>query len=156
MRQMPPLGEILRELSYDPATGEFTWCVTRHRITSGSIAGHINAGGYRVIRFKGKPYYAHRLAWYISKGEVPSEIDHINQDKSDNRLSNLRVVSRSENNFNRVCKNKYGVSGIYKTGRGRFAAQIGQRHIGTFKTPDEAVTARLSEMEKQMEIKKYE
>ena len=142
MKLMPPLEEIQKQLEYCPQTGDLTWLVTRHRITSGDVAGYVNSIGYRVVRLFGSPYLAHRLAWYLHYGEQPGEIDHINRDRSDNRIENLRVVSRSENNFNQGNRNKYGVKGLYKTARGKFALQYGNRHLGTFDTVEDAAKER--------------
>jgi len=64
-------------------------------------AGTVLATGYRVIRVDGYRYLAHRLAWFYVYGAWPvSEIDHINLLKDDNRISNLRDVSRKENVWN--------------------------------------------------------
>ena len=90
-------------LDYDQETGIFTWkinqCGARKK---GQIAGTKNKNGYIVIRHK-KLYYAHRLAWLYVHGIFPdSVIDHINRNKSDNRINNLRSVSHADNMYNRI------------------------------------------------------
>lgn len=89
-------------LSYSPETGLFTWIGKAARSTRlGAIAGNVNTDGYRRIRVKGKRYCAHRLAWWFVYGEWPNkEIDHINLVKDDNRICNLRLVTRSQNKQN--------------------------------------------------------
>jgi len=109
--------EYLKELlDYDPATGIFTWKVrTTNSVQVGDVAGTINSLGYRVIRLHGKLYKAHRLAWLFMTGEFPSDqIDHINHVKDDNRFSNLREVTNTENHRNATMQknNSSGVTGV--------------------------------------------
>lgn len=89
------------KVCYDPQSGEFRWAVGGRGIREGGIAGSLNADGYRVIRFNSKPTPAHRLAWFLVHDEWPVEIDHINGDRSDNRLCNLRSVPHSVNMQNK-------------------------------------------------------
>jgi hypothetical protein len=85
-------------LQYCPETGVITWIKPRRKIKVGQIAGAINNNGYLQIKFNGKAYKAHRLAWYLHYGVWPTNhIDHINGIKTDNRIINLRDVTRSEN-----------------------------------------------------------
>jgi hypothetical protein len=93
--------EALRSyLCYDAETGEFIRLTSFHQSPIGSVAGTVLATGYRVIRACGSRFLAHRLAWFYVYGEWPIELDHINRDKDDNRLINLREVSRSGNMVN--------------------------------------------------------
>jgi hypothetical protein len=105
--------QLFDYLHYDPETGAFIWKVNTARSGKiGNIAGNVNCRGYRSIWINGLRFYAHRLAWAMSHGEWPTlDVDHINQNKSDNRICNLRHASRSENMFNRG-KNKNNTSGI--------------------------------------------
>lgn len=78
--------------------------------------GSIDRDGYLIIKIKGKQYKAHRLVYAYFNNEFPKgEIDHINRNKLDNRVENLRVVSRIENIKNRtILPNKNtGVEGVY-------------------------------------------
>ena len=142
--------EILKYwISYQPETGEFRW--RKHRASkhknSGSTGYYDNAG-YLMIGIDGRPYGAHRLAWLYMYGYLPSMIDHINGDRSDNRIDNLREVSGTLNHRNIALRrdNKSGYHGIRKTKQGTYAVQIyldGKRkELGTFKTLDDAIVIR--------------
>jgi len=98
----------------DFATGELRWRdrLREHFATlrgwkafqsrcAGKRTGFLNSEGYLKVRPGQKDYAAHRLVWFLAKGEWPDEIDHINGVKSDNRLSNLRPVSHAENMGNK-------------------------------------------------------
>ncbi len=142
------LEQINSLLSYDPDTGVFVWKVAlSNRGPTGSIAGFKNVGGYRVIGIYGREYYAHRLAWFMSHGRWPaSQIDHINGDRADNRLENLREASNRENGLNRKRlrrDNKTGATGVhFDRSRGQWLVTVGYKFIGRYKTLDDAVSAR--------------
>jgi len=95
--------ERLKEvLEYSTNTGLFTWKVTlSKRAVSGSIAGYKSEKGYIYIRLDGILYPSHRLVWmYVYGYFPPDQIDHINHDKGDNRVLNLRAVTNGENHRN--------------------------------------------------------
>jgi len=104
----------------------------------------------------GKLYRAHRLVWLYFYGEWPkADIDHINRVKDDNRLENLRDVSRSQNKQNQGAsiRNKVGIKGVYpyrNNGKqtGKWAAAIchrGKGHfLGAYSTIEEAQAAYAS------------
>lgn len=115
-------------LSYDSETGIFRWKITSGKGVIGCVAGTPTAKGYIEISVKGKRYLAHRLAWLLSKGKWPSaQIDHIDGDKKNNRLSNLRLATNSQNHANRGAQKNStsGIKGVYfwKT-RGVWKSQI--------------------------------
>jgi len=138
------------KLFYCPESGLFYWKYTEKRIKKGDIAGSDDGGGYIGIQINKKIYKAHRLAWLYMTGEFPlCSIDHINHITNDNRWSNLRSVSTSENNRN-ACKrrdNKSGVTGvIWSKSNQRWNAQItidkNRIHLGSFVEFSDAVNAR--------------
>lgn len=89
------------ELSYDPVTGELHWKLPDSGRDLEKRAGGIK-GRYRYITVRGVSYLEHRLIWIMMHGSIPDgrEIDHINRDGCDNRLENLRLVTRRENVLN--------------------------------------------------------
>ena len=146
-------AERLRELlSYDSETGVFTRRVTGGGARAGDIAKGRTERGYARISVDGKIHYAHRLAWLYVSGSWPLlHIDHINNTRNDNRISNLRDVSRSVNNQNlkgAKGNNKIDVLGVYFHKRAnKYQASIMtnglRRHLGLFQTSDEAHAAYL-------------
>ena len=144
-------AERLRELLlYDPCTGAFVWRIDRGgRSFAGKLAGALNTKGYIEITVDGGRYWAHRLAWLHVHGAMPAGvIDHINGDKRDNRIENLRDVGLAVNARNRVRpnkNNKAGVLGVWQHQRGYWGAciQAGEcrRHLGYFPTREQASNA---------------
>ena len=143
----PAEDDIRRCLSYDPETGTLTWRVTLSSTGKvGSIAGCLNALGYRVIRVNRKLYLGHRIAWLLHHGEWPErDIDHINMDKGDNRLVNLRLATRSQNVANSSSRMKLPKGCYQLKGRKRWYSQICVNgvvnRLGTFDTVEEAAAA---------------
>ena len=142
--------ERLKELlNYNPETGIFTWIGksgVRSHIKLGDIAGSIS-NGYLQISISNKIYKSHRLAWLYMTGKFPeNQIDHIDLVKSNNKFSNLRDVSNSENLQNiktRKKHNKSGYLGVCKTKQTKkFKASITLRgksiHIGYFSSACDA------------------
>lgn len=109
----------LKELfHYCPATGLITRIasINNHKAQAGDVAGWITTNGYLCLRIEYKAHSCHRLAWLYMTGEWPSEdIDHINRIRTDNRWSNLREASRSENlrNMSMSRKNTSGFTGVH-------------------------------------------
>lgn len=135
---------------YEPSSGHVIW-------KAGKFAGH-RAGslhktvGYRQIRIGKKYAYEHRIIMLLVHGSLPKDIqvDHINHDRTDNRLENLRLVTHTENgrNVKMPSTNTTGVIGTtYVKRANRYVAQIhikGANHyLGCFKTLEEAAAARL-------------
>jgi hypothetical protein len=152
----PTAVYIQERLDYDPETGVFLWryCDDMPRRWNtryaGTVAGVDVGNGYRRIGIGGKMHGAHRLAWLIVTGEWPdAEIDHINGDRSDNRIANLREVSCTENGRNKAMpkNNTSGVIGVgWDSGAGKWRAAIGVAgrniFLGLFTDIASAIAAR--------------
>lgn len=94
-------SELKQLFHYDPETGVFTWIRSGTGRKTNKLAGWIDRVGYVRIEVHGKAYCAHRLAWLYVYGCWPTKyIDHINRIKGDNRISNLRDVTKQQNLFN--------------------------------------------------------
>jgi hypothetical protein len=147
-------------LDYEPETGVFRWKVRSGRATVGMVAGTAHNRGYWQINVRGKLYLAHRLAWFITHGEWPAQdTDHINGDKQDNRIANLRLASRSENMANTGPKQNSasGIKGVWLFKRtGKWAAGYRKDgrmvHVGYFDTVQEAEQAHRAAYEKAFGI----
>lgn len=169
MKEIDP-SQIARLLSYDPDTGTLVWkkrpdsdfaagsrqsqsqCAHNWNARyAGTIAGNITPRGYSQVGLLGRLFKAHRLAWCIYYGDWPSaQIDHINGNKCDNRIANLRDVSQTENCRNTAMSknNTSGLRGVYwKAAINKWTASIcidgKQRHIGVYTSKDEAHAARV-------------
>jgi hypothetical protein len=154
MKRTDLTGETLRNLlDYDPDTGIFHWRVSRGGVEPGAAAGHINNRGYILIRVNGTDFKAHRLAWLHFHGMWPDhQIDHINGDRSDNRIANLRDVSQFTNMQNQTKPPKNSTSGFLgvswhkraKQWRARISVNGRVQHIGCFDCAKEAHAAYLA------------
>lgn len=148
-------GSITQEklksvLEYDRETGVFKWKVRNNQIQKGQIAGTIGSKGYIRICINQKCYPAHCLAWLYVYGEYPKlQIDHINHNKQDNRINNLRLVDNFENHRNmpRQKNNTSGVTGVsFRKNDNKWISyiKINGKHIylGTFTDKEKAVESR--------------
>lgn len=141
-------AELKVLVNYDPETGIFTWNKSRKGAKSGVEVGTIGFHGYCQACLNYKKYYLHRLAWLYIYGEIPfSEIDHINRIKTDNRICNLRLATRSQNcsNTRLHTRNKSGhknVSLHKPTGLWRVVITKNQKTVVNkyFITIDEAIS----------------
>lgn len=138
--------ELNQILSYNKETGEFSWRVKKNGMKD--TVGTISSSGYKCIGISGKIYKAHRLAWLYTHGVLPKGvIDHINGDKTDNRINNLRDVSSKVNSQNmKRSKNNNSIStipGVYQEKRSlRYRVKLKidgkQKHFGNYITKEEA------------------
>ena len=142
-------ADTLRSLlHYDADTGVFTWIKPRPGVSRKRAAG--SGSRYLNVAVNGVRYLGHRLAWLYVHGEWPAdEIDHINGDKLDNRLVNLRLASRSQNLANKPKRSdcKAPLKGIRQVG-GRWVARLGLKgktiYLGRFDTAEQAHAAYLT------------
>lgn len=162
--------ETCRKLiEYDPATGRLTWKMRdlryfaderSHRSWNAkwpgkpAIAAECRRPGGQLVRLIGqlldRPVKAHRVAWAIYYGEWPSgELDHINGNPADNRIENLRMVTRTENarNASMHADNRSGFAGVSWNKRTRkWTATLGinkrRKYLGEYDTPEAAWEAR--------------
>lgn len=134
----------LRELlDYDPADGQLRWRVNRKRARAGALAGTARQDGYQAIGIDGAHYSAHRLAWLHVHGSWPRhQIDHVDGDRSNNRLANLRDVEHDINAQNQRSARSISRSGMLGAhrpkGSAKWAAQIKVAgkisHLGMFES----------------------
>lgn len=148
------LEELKGALHYDPETGEFTWArFCSPRAVAGSRAGAVYQNGYRMICFQRKDYPAHRLAWAFVHGVWPSaNIDHINGNRTDNRISNLRDVPQTMNSQNQRRPHKDKTScqligatwdKMWKNWKAQVRLNGKTIYLGRFATAEEAHAAYL-------------
>lgn len=137
---------------YEPETGRFYWLVNRGRgVKAGDKAGHLSQG-YVTLNFKTIKVRAHRVAWFLHYGELPTcQIDHINRDRADNRICNLRLALNNEadnlQNLGVRRDNTSGVPGVVWNKRKnkwfvRIYSDGKQICLGYYESFDDAVAAR--------------
>jgi hypothetical protein len=150
MSQLTP-DQIKQLLSYDPTTGVFVWRARDgwRNNRAGRVAGVIGKDGYARIATHHKSYLAHRLAWAYVYGAWPTQwLDHINRNRADNRITNLREASTLTNaqNTPRYQNNKSGCKGVYARSWGKWEAYITvakkRIYLGVHETFDAARDAR--------------
>lgn len=145
--------KLRRLLKYEPESGQFFWAEDANkpgRNLAGKRAGSRKGMRYRYIKIDYEAYAEHHLAWLYVYGRWPTkEVDHINLNKCDNRISNLREATRSQNAHNTaiVRTNTSGFKGVSRlNGRWRAAIRYGGKraYLGTFPTPEMAAAAYAS------------
>jgi hypothetical protein len=141
-------------LDYFPETGLFFWKKLPNKLNNpklASIGGQAGTGhhsGYVFITLLGKKVAAHRLAWAWNNEDLPGQLDHINGNRSDNRLNNLRPATRSQNMHNAKLKtvNKSGHKNVqwdseFQKWRVRVRVDGRRFHIGRFTDKEMAIKA---------------
>ncbi len=166
-----PSQEVLRQLlRYEPETGKLFWrerdvswfedgdwnpARRKAAIWNGKNSGRealagINTSGYASGRILSRTVLSHRVVWKLATAEDPEFIDHVNGRRADNRIENLRSVSKRENSLNQRPP-KHSTSGVlgvsWHRRTGKWAAKIGVNgqtlHLGYFSTIEDAAAARL-------------
>lgn len=148
------ISRLSELLVYDESTGVLSWKRTGKGRKIGRVAGSPDRHGYLQTRIDGKAYFNHRLAWAITHGSFPAEvIDHIDGNKLNNALNNLRDVTRRVNQENQrrapVSNRSTGLLGAtlhVKTGKFMAKIQVMRKQIylGLFETAEGAHEAYLS------------
>lgn len=143
--------DMRKRFAYDPSTGDLTWKIAFANVKVGDMAGWINkSSGYRIIKIRKRDFRVHRIIFAIMTGQWPAEcIDHINGDRSDNRWSNLREATNTQNLWNKAPNknSRTGIRGVHysKSSRG-WVAKIGHQkkviHLGVFSCIEQARAAR--------------
>jgi len=131
--------------------GELYWKIKpAKRISKGSLASRPMHTGYKRVRYDNKPYYAHRVIYEMFFGPIPKnmEIDHIDRDRSNNNIDNLRIATKSQNKANRALtsRNSSGYKGVYwskQKKKWHVQTSFGgeRKHIGFFDDIEEAALA---------------
>jgi len=155
---LPPQQLLREHFDYNPWTGVLSWRIQTGKMKPGKQAGSQPKAGdrthYPSVRLHDRIMLMHRVIYKWMTGEDPEYIDHINQNKSDNRWANIRSCTQAQNNAN--IKRQASASGykcVYPNCTGtRWVAQITnggkRRHIGTYDTPEEASAAYMVEARK--------
>ena len=157
MKRLPPIEELRRLFDYDPETGVVTRKVTvGRRAKRGDVVGCKYNTGYLVVAVKSRNGYRHRCllhricyALYHGRDPYPMQCDHINHDRADNRICNLRLVTNQENQQNTKLKktNKSGFCGVSfqkreKKWRSQICANGSNISLGYFTNKADAIAAR--------------
>jgi hypothetical protein len=145
MRVKPSLESVRELFAYDASTGAITRRVsTSSNARAGAQAGSLDARGYLIVSIGKVQWKAHRVAWLLHYGEWPvGWIDHINRDRTDNRIENLRVAEPTISAINRSTWGRSKYRGVYYDAKWRvWRASIrfrGDRtHLGPFQTEEDA------------------
>lgn len=140
------IQEAKELLDYDPSTGIFLWKVDRrYAVKAGDVAGCVQPSGYRYIQINRRAFRAPRLAWLFVHGVWPThQIDHINGQKDDNRIANLRDVTAQQNSCNTVYRRAKtsAFTGVSKRRNGKWVAHLNRGNksfaVGTFDSEEAA------------------
>lgn len=140
-------SELRRVVSYNSETGIFIWIEpTSRRVKRGDVVGSNHRMGYLEASIFGNRVLLHRLAWFYFYGSWPEGvIDHINGNKKDNRICNLRDVDQVINGMNRTSINKNNSTGIrgvvFHKKSGKYMVRIQEKYVGLFKNISDAEIA---------------
>lgn len=142
---------LIEHYYHDQEDGHLHYKISGHGNNIGDRVGwqgDLNFGKYWLMSIRGKRYRAHRIIWIFHHGYIPNgyEIDHIDGNRINNRIDNLRLVTRAQNGKNKInyTDKHFGVryDARYKKWRAQIKENGNVRHIGTFNTENEAIKAR--------------
>lgn len=163
-KPIPNVKSLHQMLRYDPDTGCLFWLARPshlfvvpeladawNRRFAGTRAGSVKGNGYIQVCLSGTIVLAHRVAWALYYGDWPTgKLDHLNGDRTDNRIENLRIATDLENqrNLKRRSDNTSGHCGVFwnkNTLKWTAAVSVKGRqvYLGSFQELDDAVSARL-------------
>lgn len=135
---------LLSMFDYDERTGNL---IHKHTVKGGKqkgqIAGSPHNAGYLQICINRKKYLIHRIIWFYFNKRWPYQIDHIDGDRTNNKISNLRECDYSSNHANKrkQINNTSGFKGVFLKRNTQWFAAVGHEYLGAFKTKEEAARA---------------
>lgn len=142
-KPLPPIERLMELLSYDPETGALQWKVaTHHKCSKGTICPGIGSHGYKMVTIDRVTYLQHRIIWAMQTGYPPPDdliIDHIDEDPSNNRWGNLRLLDNAAN-VSRSSKHKR-LPVIVPHKNGGFQCWKGRTYVGRFASKEDALEA---------------
>jgi hypothetical protein len=149
-KMLPPAQDLWELFDYKPLTGELTWKNSTGAARAGAVAGTRNRiNGYTCVSIKHGLYKTHRIVWCWITGTDPSslQIDHIDGNRSNNTIHNLRLATEAENSCNSKLRtdNRSGVKGVELRSSGKYRARVVKNnkhyYLGTFDTAEQAGAA---------------
>ena len=144
------IEEIFKYIHYQKDINKFIWIKNTGYVSKiGKIAGFKRNDGYRIIKFKGRRYYEHRLIylWYNPCWNIlnlKEEIDHIDRNRSNNKIENLRIVNSSiqSRNITMHSNNTSGYTNIcWDKNNNKWLVRVCQKYIGRYKNINDAISS---------------
>ena len=140
--------DFKKMFSYHP-NGELIRISTINAKTKvGDIAGIVGKKGYKYLTIRGQKFYVHRIIWFLHHGYLPDAIDHIDGNKLNNKIENLRVCTVTQNLCNSKLRtdNKSGIKGVawfkpHQKWRARINLNKKEYHLGYFDSKEQAEQA---------------
>jgi len=146
----PDIAALRKDIAYNPVTGELINIRKRGRCAVGKVLGSKDVAGYTIVVYNNTQYKAHHIVWFLHTGIWAYMLDHIDGNKSNNSITNLRIATHTDNNRNHKlrCTNTSGITGVsFYTKCRRWSAEIFENgkkiSLGWFNDFDDAVNARL-------------
>ena len=137
---------IRDSLTYCPDTGRLRWKKRfNNRVAKDLLVNNLDGNGYTCVYHtfnnKIRSFKGHRVGWFLHYGYQPAMLDHINQDKSDNRIINLRECDMTKNLGNQKPSGVLDIKGVTKKSGDKYQARCRQVHLGLFDDPIDAAKA---------------